>query len=160
MLDRFGPESRESTHTGLARRWPQSGESPDGPPLADPIRVYLACADDQARQWLSLLLSSSRGIEVAGHAGDGPQAIETAAELQPDTILVDIDLPGRLGSPATRELAQVCPGAAIIVLTSSVRDDLLETPSLRRDPLRQDHDDLLTAIRTLRAGEITVYPPW
>jgi DNA-binding NarL/FixJ family response regulator len=128
--------------------------------LAGPIRVYLACADDQARQRLSLLLSGSRDIEVAGYAGRGPQAIKTAAELQPDTILVDIDLPGKLGSPATRELSEACPGASIIVLMSSVRDDLIETPSQQRDPVRQHHDDLLTAIRTLRAGEITVFPPW
>lgn len=160
MLDRLGPELAESTYADLVRRQPQSGESPDGPPLAGPIRVYLACADDQARHWISLLLSSSRDIDVVGHAALGPQAIETAAELKPDTILVDIDLPGELGSPASRELARICPYASVIVLTSSVRDELLDLPSPSSYAVRQRHDDLLTAIRTLRAGEITVYPPW
>ena len=160
MLDRLGPGLGESTNTNLARRQPQSGESLAGPSLAGPITVYLACGDYQTRHRLWLLLSSSLDIEVAGHAGDGLQAIETAAELQPDTILVDIDLPGKLGSPATRGLAEACPGASIIVLTSSVRDDLRETPSMRSYPVGQDHHALFTAIRTLRAGEITVFPHW
>jgi DNA-binding NarL/FixJ family response regulator len=160
MLDRVGPASGKSTYADVARHRPQSGESPDGRSSVDPIKVYLACADDQARHRLSLLLSSSRDVDVVGDAGVGTQAIETAAELQPDAVLVDIDLPGTLDSPATRQLADVCPSASIIVLTSSIRDELIATPAMRRDTAGQSHDDLLMAIRTLRAGEIMVYPPW
>ena len=160
MLDRVGPALGESTFADGARLRHQSGEMPDSRSSGAPIRVFLACGDDQARHRLSLLLSGSRGIDVVGHAGVGARAIDTAAELQPDTVLVDIDLPGKLGSSATREMAGVCPGASIVVLTSSVRDDLLEAPSPTRDPTGHGYDDLLMAIRTLRAGEITVYPPW
>jgi CheY-like chemotaxis protein len=158
MLDRVGPALGKSTYADFARHRTEGGESPDGQQLADPIRVFLACADDQARHQLSLLLSGSPDIAVVGHADTGPQAIETAATLQPDTVLVDIDLPGKHGSAATRELAAVCPHSSIVVLTSSIRDGSPANSSLHGDPA--GHDDLLMAIRTLREGEISLYPPW
>ena len=58
-----------------------------------PIRILLA--DDHAvlRAGLRMLLSAEPDLEVVGEAGDGQQALEQAATLQPDVILLDLTMP-------------------------------------------------------------------
>lgn len=87
------------------------------------IRVLLA--DDQAliRQAFALMLSSEEGIEVIGHVGDGASAVETTRRLNPDVVLMDVQMPGMDGIAATAQLAD--HPARIIILTTFDSDDYL-----------------------------------
>jgi len=84
--------------------------------MAD-IRVLVA--DDHAlvREGIAAMLRLSEGIEVAGEAADGMEAIKRARELRPDVVLMDISMPTLGGLEATLELRRTDPDIKILVLT-------------------------------------------
>jgi DNA-binding NarL/FixJ family response regulator len=82
------------------------------------IRVLIADDHGVIRDGLSRLLEAAEGIEVAGLAADGEQAVEQAAATAPDVILMDLDMPGVDGIEATRRIVAAQPGTAVLVLTS------------------------------------------
>jgi DNA-binding NarL/FixJ family response regulator len=127
-----------------------------------PLRVVVA--DDQAsvREGLVLLLGGLPGIDVAGAAADGEQALELVAEHQPDAILLDLHMPVLDGIGATRRLVAEHPGVAIVVLTTYV-DDTSVLEALRagaRSYLTKDADrtDIAQALRAA-VGGLTVFDP-
>jgi DNA-binding NarL/FixJ family response regulator len=81
------------------------------------IRVLIA--DDHAlvREGIAAMLRLSEGIEVAGEAADGMEAIKKARELRPDVVLMDISMPTLGGLEATLELRRTEPDVRILVLT-------------------------------------------
>jgi DNA-binding NarL/FixJ family response regulator len=87
------------------------------------IRVLLA--DDQAlfREALHTLLSVQPGIEVVGEANDGAQALHLAAELRPDVVLMDVEMPVLDGVAATRRLHAEQPACRVIMLTTFDDDE-------------------------------------
>lgn len=87
-----------------------------------PIRVL--AADDQrvVREGIALILSLLPGVEVAGTAADGEQALALAAELKPDVVLMDLRMPGIGGAEATRRLRAADPSVSVIVLTTYADD--------------------------------------
>ncbi len=91
----------------------------------EPIRVLLV--DDQhiVRQGLATILKYSPGIEVAGEAGDGQEAIALARDLQPDVVLMDLKMPRMGGIPATRQICQEMPQIHVIILTTYDSDNLV-----------------------------------
>jgi DNA-binding NarL/FixJ family response regulator len=91
----------------------------------EPIRVLLV--DDQhiVRQGLATILKYSPGIEVAGEASDGQEAIALARETQPDVVLMDLKMPRMGGIPATRKICQEMPETHVIILTTYDSDDLV-----------------------------------
>jgi len=63
-------------------------------------------------------------MDVVGIAGDGGEAIDLAAELEPDLVLMDIAMPGLDGVTATREIVSRSPSTRVVMLTGSmVRSD-------------------------------------
>jgi DNA-binding NarL/FixJ family response regulator len=82
------------------------------------VRVLLV--DDQAlfREALAVLLGVHGGIEVVGEAGDGAEALDRAAELRPDVVLMDLRMPVLDGVAATRRLRVEQPGVRVIALTT------------------------------------------
>jgi len=87
--------------------------------LPKTIRVLIADDHRLFAQALDAILSGDERIKVAGQARDGHEAVELAAELEPDVILMDIAMPGMDGFQATRVIKQAQPGAIILMLTGS-----------------------------------------
>jgi len=88
-----------------------------------PIRVSLV--DDHAvvRKGLRALLDREAGIDVAGEADNGEQAVRAAERLRPDVILMDLEMPGSGGIDATRRITETQPDSRIVVLTSHASEE-------------------------------------
>ncbi|MDE7380224.1 MAG: response regulator transcription factor, partial [Clostridia bacterium] len=82
------------------------------------IKVMLA--DDQIilAEGIRSVLETSGDITVCGVAGDGAEAIETAAATKPDVILMDIRMPNMNGVAATKKIKEILPDCKIIILTT------------------------------------------
>ncbi|MDQ3941819.1 MAG: response regulator transcription factor [Actinomycetota bacterium] len=87
------------------------------------IRVLIADDHPHFRDGLRALLLSAPDLEVVGEAGDGEEAISLAAELQPDVILMDLNMPGVGGIEATRRILHTSPHIAILVVSMFEDDD-------------------------------------
>lgn len=102
------------------------------------IRVLLVDDHDLVRMGFRTILESEPGIEVVGEARDGAEAILRAAELAPDVVCMDVQMPGMDGLEATRRIvadrdarqardarADAATGPGVLVLTTFDRDDYL-----------------------------------
>jgi DNA-binding NarL/FixJ family response regulator len=91
-------------------------------------RVVIAEDHTLFRQALKALLSLEPEFEVVGEAEDGYQAIQSAEELKPDLILLDISMPRVDGMAAIKEIKRVCPEAKVLILTvHKTEEHVLET---------------------------------
>lgn len=125
------------------------------------IRVLIVDDHTVVRKGLQSLLSSEKyGIEVVGEAGDGNQAVERALELQPDVILMDLQMPHKSGLEAILEIKQQIPRCRILVLSSFGEDQRVLT-AIRSGALGyllkdSSPDELVSAIHTVALGHLTV----
>jgi DNA-binding NarL/FixJ family response regulator len=126
------------------------------------IRVLLA--DDQriVREGLSMLVGLLPGVEVAGTAADGAEALALAAELRPDVVLMDLRMPRCDGVQATRTLHEASPEIKVIVLTTYA-DDRSVIDALRagaRGYLTKDAgaDEIQQALRKVTSGQAVIDP--
>jgi len=129
---------------------------------AEPIRVLVV--DDHAvvREGLRAFLELQDGIEVVGEAADGQEAVEQAASLRPDVILMDLVMPRLDGLAAMRALREGLSGARVIVLTSFLDDDKL-LPALRAGAAgyllkNAQPQELARAVRAAHAGQALLDP--
>ncbi|MDE2367785.1 MAG: response regulator transcription factor [Burkholderiales bacterium] len=95
--------------------------------MTAPPPLRLLIVDDQPliRRGLAMMLATEAGIEVVGQAGDGVEAIEMAAALQPDVVVMDLQMPRASGVVATREITRAQPGTKVVVLTTYDHDELV-----------------------------------
>jgi DNA-binding NarL/FixJ family response regulator len=92
----------------------------------DTLRVVLADGHHFFREGLRGTLETA-GIAVVGEAKDGTEAVTLAGDLQPDVVVIDLDMPGALGADALRQIASVSPEARVVVLTVSAdQTDVLD----------------------------------
>jgi len=129
-----------------------------------PIRVLIA--EDQAllRTTLAALLQPEPGMSVVGLAEDGARAVALAAELRPDVVLMDIQMPGLTGIEAT---SRICADPAlaatrVLILTMFEVDDYV-LGALRAGAcgfLLKDADpqSLVDAVRTVHEGQSLLSP--
>ena len=82
------------------------------------IRVMIADDHGVIRDGLGRLIGALDDVEVAGTAADGAEAVERARELEPDVILMDLDMPRLDGIEATRRILKDRPGTPVLVLTA------------------------------------------
>ncbi len=83
----------------------------------DKIRVIIADDHRILREGIRALLGDCEDIEVVGEAADGRAALELCDQLDPDVVLMDINMPGLGGLEATLELRRVHPRIRVLVLT-------------------------------------------
>ena len=133
-------------------------------PEGAPIRVLIA--EDQAllRTTLAALLEAEPGMSVVGLAEDGSRAVALAAELRPDVVLMDIQMPGLTGIEATTRICADPTLAAtrVLILTMFEIDDYV-LGALRAGAcgfLLKDTDPqpLVDAVRTVHEGQSLLSP--
>jgi DNA-binding NarL/FixJ family response regulator len=91
--------------------------------MEESIRVLIADDHPLFRDGMRGLLGSLPDMEVVGEASSGEQAVELARELQPDVILMDIQMPGINGIEATREVLHISPRVGVLVVSMFEDDD-------------------------------------
>lgn len=123
--------------------------------VTGPIRVVLADDNVAFCRGMEALLELVADIELVGTAHDGPGAVELALSLQPDVVVMDIEMPGG-GLPATREIAPDHPQIAVLLFSMHEEDDTVMEAMLAGargyvvKGVRQEQ--LLRAIRTVADG--------
>jgi NarL family two-component system response regulator LiaR len=126
--------------------------------------ISVLVVDDHAvvRQGLRTFLELQDDIEVVGEAEDGDRALELAAELEPDVILMDLVMPRLDGVRAIERLRTSAPATRVIVLTSFLDEDKV-LPAVRAGAagyLLKDVQpaELVRAIRMAESGEALLHP--
>ncbi len=125
-------------------------------------RILLA--DDHAvvRQGFKMILDAQADMEIVGEAANGREAVELAAQLHPDIVVMDVAMPELNGIEATRRLLSDSPHTRVIAL-SMHKDSVYVREILRagaRGYLLKDSgaDDLVKAIRAVAGGESYLSP--
>lgn len=86
-----------------------------------PVRVLIVDDQEPFRVAARLVVESTDGFEVVGEAGSGEESVEMARELDPDLVLMDVNLPGIDGLDATRQILGA--GDAVVVLLLSTYEE-------------------------------------
>jgi NarL family two-component system response regulator LiaR len=130
--------------------------------MTQKIRVLIT--DDQAivRKGIQALLATEPNIEVAGEAENGKDAIRQVEKLQPDVILMDLQMPEMDGIEAIGHITASRPNARILVLTSFATDDKV-FPAIKAGALGyllkdSSPEELIQAIQQVHRGESSLHP--
>lgn len=111
------------------------------------LRVLLVDDHDGFRSSLASFLIKQKGVVVVGEAANGAEAIEQAEKLQPDLVLMDLDMPVRGGYEATQEIKRRAPHTRVIILSMHgseiyrrmacrcAADGFIDKTSMKRDLL-------------------------
>ncbi|MCC7372465.1 MAG: response regulator transcription factor [Chloroflexi bacterium] len=127
-----------------------------------PIRVLLV--DDHAvvRKGLRALFEQEAGIEVAGEAANGEEAVRMVERLRPDVVLLDLEMPVMGGVEAAQRISALLPEAKIVVLTShAAEEDVFPALKAGATGYLLKHsapDDVLRAIQQAHRGETALHP--
>ncbi|MCW4384537.1 response regulator transcription factor [Salinibacterium sp. SYSU T00001] len=89
----------------------------------EPVDVIVVDDHPVYREGLAMLLSSLDGMRVVATASDGSAAVESVDAHQPDVVVMDVQMPGRDGISATRDILARHPHIAVLVLTMSDDDE-------------------------------------
>ena len=126
------------------------------------IRILVADDHDAFRSGLAALLRTLPGLVLAGEAETGIEAVERALELQPDVVIMDLNMPGLDGISATRQIVDASPHIAVLVLTMADDDAALfdaVRAGARGYVLKgADRGELSRAIQAVASGEAIFGP--
>ena len=126
--------------------------------------IKVLVVDDEAllRTAFSSLIEAEDDLAVVGEAADGQQAVELAASLAPDVIVMDVRMPVMDGIEATRRIARERTGSRVLILTTFDLDEYVFEAlragasgfALKSRPV----EELLSGIRTVAGGEALLAP--
>ena len=130
--------------------------------MPEPIRVLIVDDHSVVREGLRTFLELQDGIEVAGEAADGEEAVREAERLRPDVVLMDLVMPRLDGVSAMRTLRERVPAARVVVLTSFLDDERL-LPAIRSGAAgyllkNVQPQELARAVRLAADGEALIDP--
>jgi two-component system, NarL family, response regulator LiaR len=95
-------------------------------PASKHMRRVLLCDDHQiVRDAIKARMAGSQEVEIVGEAGDGIEVVERVKELEPDVVIIDVEMPRRDGIEGTREILKARPKTKVIVFTAHAQPDLL-----------------------------------
>lgn len=129
--------------------------------MTAPIRVLLV--DDHAtmRAGFRMILEAS-GIDVAGEAATGEEAVARAAELRPDVVCMDVQMPDMDGIEATRRIVAAGTAAQVVIVTTFDRDDYLfsalDAGASGFLLKNAGPEELVNAVRVVAAGDALLAP--
>ena len=125
--------------------------------MNDSIRVVVVDDIAETRDHISKLLSFESDMDVIGVAASGAEALEVATRLQPDVVLMDINMPGMDGITTTEQLSSRVPNAAIVMMSVQGESDYLRRSMLAgaREFLVKpfSSDELCESIRQVHSRE-------
>ena len=128
----------------------------------DKIRVLIADDHNIVRAGICSLLDGYSDIEVVGEAGSGVEAIDEAARLKPDVVLMDIAMGDLSGLEATAEIKERTPQVKVLALTMHDREEyffaMLRAGALGYVLKDSEPEELIAAIRAVSHGEALLSP--
>ncbi|WP_209560255.1 response regulator transcription factor [Frigoribacterium sp. PvP032] len=114
------------------------------------------------RQGLTAMLTATPDFEVVGQASDGVEAVQLAAELRPDLVLMDLRMPRLDGVAATEAVLRDVPTARVVVLTTYESDDAIlgavEAGASGYLLKAAPEEELLAGLRSVVAGQVALAP--
>jgi NarL family two-component system response regulator LiaR len=125
--------------------------------MSPPIRVVLVDDHQVLADALTLLLRTQDDVDVLAVVPDAEKALRIVDEMQPDVVVMDVDLPGMNGITATRRIVATQPDTRVIVLTALMDPEVVEgaaaAGAIGFVSKQRAADDLLGAIRAGARGE-------
>ena len=128
----------------------------------EPLTVIIADDHQFFRDGVRALLDAQLDMECVGEAATGEEAVRLSAEVQPDVVLMDMQMPGMSGVEATRQILRSSPQIRILMVTM-FEDDHLVFAAMRagaRGYLLKGarHEDMVRAIRAAGSGDAIFSP--
>jgi DNA-binding NarL/FixJ family response regulator len=128
----------------------------------EPMTVLIADDHQFFRDGVRALLDAQLDMECVGEAATGEEVIRLSAEVQPDVVLMDVQMPGMSGVEATRQIVSSSPQIRVLVVTM-FEDDHLVFAAMRagaRGYLLKGtrHEDMVRAIRAVGSGDAIFSP--
>ncbi|MFC1925332.1 response regulator [Chloroflexota bacterium] len=126
------------------------------------VKILLADDHTMLRQGIRVLLDREPDFKVVAEAGDGVDAVRLCGEYKPDVVLMDVGMPLLGGLEATRQIKDICPDTAVLVLT--IHDDeeyiigFLEAGAVGYLMKNAYGEELSQAIRSIVAGDMVLHP--
>lgn len=126
------------------------------------IRVIVADDHPIVRSGIVGLIALDAEVEVVGEASDGAEAVDLAARLRPDVVLMDLRMPGTTGIEATARITTDLPEVRVLVLTTYETDDdilgAIEAGASGYLLKAAPHEEIVAGIRAVSEGHTVLAP--